>query len=125
MAEFTVPPAMVQAAARAAFNLDRQAGHDWWPDATPPERAIYLTKSEVALTAALSVCEVREEPGLRQANTERPELNGDLWQDDRRPNPYDIAAEFELWRDVEPPWSCSRIRRLHITTPAEEADRDA
>lgn len=90
-----------------------------------PNDTEYATR---ILAAALGVCEVREEPGMRQVNAERPELGGDLWADDCPSGRY-FQEAVKSWADMAAagdagPWSHSLLRRLHFTTPAEQVDTE-
>jgi len=90
--------------------------------------SVYAPRARRVLAAALDVCEVREEPGMRQVNAERPELGGDLWADDCPSGRY-FQEAVKSWADMAAagdagPWSHSLLRRLHFTTPAEQVDTE-
>ena len=76
--------------------------------ATYPEQEKIVA---AVLAAALGVCEVREEPGMRQVNSERPESGGDLWADDCPSGRY-FQEAVKSWADMAAagdagPWSHS------------------
>lgn len=76
MAELSLPPEMVEAAARAEYACDmtREECDDFepftWDEALPSVRTAYLDRARAGLTAALSVCEVERVQGP-VANGER------------------------------------------------------
>lgn len=137
-----MPPAMVEAAARSLCESHAQRNlPDWvmgaaspWDSPPVPPGAVaawregFRAQAREALAAALSVCEVREEWGYRS-----------LWSQVTAPDPSNHHvvpghADRERWllhgREMAESFVAeaesvprSLIRRLVITTPAEEADR--
>lgn len=124
---------MREAAARAWYNLDHKAGTDWWAGASITERAIYLTKAECALAAALGVCEVREEYGTK-IWVDDAEAQDDWFAGSCREIAMDRVRLHAERRAANPPseqvnarrWhgNARLIRRLHIATPAEQVDTE-
>lgn len=113
-----IPKAMVEAAKAEFLTITGMPS-------TEPYDTEYATR---ILAAALGVCEVREEPGMRQVNADRPELCADLWADDC-PSARYFQEAVKSWADMEAsghsgPWSHSALRRLHFTSPAEQVDTE-
>lgn len=50
--EITQP--MIEAAARAIFNLSHPPGIDWWAEAAPSTKRSYFIRAQVVLQAVLS-----------------------------------------------------------------------
>jgi hypothetical protein len=126
---------MIEAGARALFNLDRQAGRDWWSGATPAQRGLYEAKFAAALAAALGVCDVREEWGTKiWVDGGEDEAQDDFFAGSCREIAQDRVRLHVERRAANPPeeqvtarrWhgNARLIRRLSITTPAEPVDTE-
>lgn len=110
MADFTLPAAMIEAAAaRLWSHLAEEADMGEWAAAEEDERVEARTAACVALTAALSVCGVREQRGF-ESNRWGPE-----WHD------TGLDGWFKGWLEALPAMYRPLGRRLVVTTPAEEA----
>ena len=113
--------AMVEAAAQAEYACDmaNEESDDFepieWAQTLSSVRKAYLDRARAGLAAALGVCEVREEPGMRQVNAERPDLRADLWADDC-PSEHYFQEVMKNWDDFD--------RRCHCTICHDEGTSD-
>lgn len=105
-----IPAAMVEAAARAVHEHGRlEFDEPEWEQLTDAARDSYRKAERLALVAALSVCQVRGEQGVRSVR------EGDVFG---QPGAMWSARSWLAARSYSQPGAVL-IRRLVITTPAQ------
>jgi hypothetical protein len=123
MTELVLPAAMVEAAARKAYERVEVATSILTWDKIPDTlrgregRERWLSVATEVLAAALGVCEVREEYAAQLTYADG-QTNGPKWWDRDIAVTCAIAASPKDWAEPGPPGVV--LRRLVIWTPAEE-----
>lgn len=122
----TLPPAMVEAAARALADANTEISEAWIFDGRYPQyeprREQYRVRARWVLTAAFGVCKVNEEWGYRSlwsqvtdyraSQVGAPDHDPETWTHGEQHARNTVGASEAVPRQL--------IRRLHITTPTED-----
>lgn len=124
----TLPAAMVEAAARALYNLDRESGTDWWATAPVSAQGAQLLIAEAALTAAFGTCDIAEEwvTENRIPEDEEWEEHTMVGYHETRESAAAAIAMYRLRQQEDPenrPGTFHLMRRFVFTSnTAEEVD---